>query len=54
MKHDGPVGISGPVISALPTGEDAVRLWDAVYGLLTNSKFFEVRRARSRPPEFPL
>jgi len=54
LVQDAPVGISGPVISPMPTGEDALRLWDAVVELLENSKFFEVRRARSRPPEFPL
>jgi len=54
LEQDPPVGISGPVISPMPTGDDALRLWDAVQALLQNSKFFEVRRARSRSPEFPL
>ena len=54
LGHDTLVGISGPVVSPMPTGDDALRLWDAVQELLENSKFFEVRRARSGPPEFPL
>lgn len=53
--HQGaPVGISGPVISEVPAHNAALRLWDSVQDLLENSKFFELRRARSQAPQFPL
>ena len=43
-------GLSGPVFSPAPAGEDAVRAWDAVHVLLAEPGFFELSRARTRPP----
>jgi hypothetical protein len=43
-------GLSGPVLSPAPTGEAALRAWDAVRVLLAEPGFFELRRARTGPP----
>ena len=51
--HFGPpngVAFFGPVISRLPEGEDAVRLWDHVVGLASFAGFSELKRSlRERP-----
>ena len=40
----------GPVISSIPRGEDALRLWDAVETIATTSGMAELKRSlRSRP-----
>ena len=47
-----PAGVSffGPVISRLPSDEDAVRLWDHVVGLASFAGFAELKRSlRERP-----
>jgi hypothetical protein len=47
-----PTGVAffGPVISRLPTEEDAVRLWDHVVGLASFPGFAELKRSlRERP-----
>jgi 2-hydroxychromene-2-carboxylate isomerase len=54
LGQDGLVGISGPVLSEVPTHDTSLRLWDSVLDLLENAKFLELRRARSQPPQFPL
>jgi protein-disulfide isomerase-like protein with CxxC motif len=47
-------GISffGPVISPIPRGEDAARLWDGVLMVAGTDGFFEIKRSRTRDPIF--
>ncbi|MET9351174.1 mycothiol-dependent nitroreductase Rv2466c family protein [Streptomyces termitum] len=39
----------GPVLSEIPTGERALRLWDALHTLATDPAFFELKRCSDRP-----
>lgn len=48
-----PIGISGPMLSWVPTGDAAVRIWDAMRTLAEEPAFGEARRARQLPPRFP-
>lgn len=47
-------GISffGPVISPIPRGDDAGRLWDGVLQVAGTDGFFELKRSRTRNPIF--
>jgi hypothetical protein len=47
-------GISffGPVISPIPRGDDAGRLWDGVLLVAGTDGFFELKRSRTRDPIF--
>ncbi|WP_433541867.1 disulfide bond formation protein DsbA [Streptosporangium sandarakinum] len=40
----------GPVVSPIPRGEDAGRLWDGVLLVTGVDGFFELKRSRTRPP----
>lgn len=42
----------GPVISPIPRGEAAGRLWDGVVLVAGTDGFFELKRSRTRPPVF--
>ena len=42
----------GPVISPIPRGEAAARLWDGVLLVATTNGFFELKRTRTRDPIF--
>lgn len=42
----------GPVVSPIPRGEDAARLWDGVVLLAGTDGFFELKRSRTRDPIF--
>ena len=42
----------GPVISPIPRGEDAGRLWDGVLLVAGTDGFFELKRSRTRDPIF--
>ena len=42
----------GPVVSPIPHGEDAGRLWDGVLLVATTDGFFELKRSRTRDPIF--
>ncbi len=47
-------GISffGPVVSPIPRGEAAARLWDGVLMVAGTDGFFEIKRSRTREPIF--
>jgi hypothetical protein len=55
ITYEPPDGISlfGPVISAVPSREDAVRLWDAVTTLGTFAGFAELKRSMRDPLDVP-
>ena len=42
----------GPVFSPAPKGEQAAALWDGVVALASNDGFFEIKRSRTRGPDF--
>lgn len=42
----------GPVISPAPTGEQALTLWDGVVAAASFDGFFELKRTRTRGPQF--
>jgi 2-hydroxychromene-2-carboxylate isomerase len=45
-----PYGFKGPVMAPAPTGEAAVRLWDAVQVIAQEPGFFEITRPRRNRP----
>lgn len=48
----GDASIFGPVITPIPRGEAAGRLWDGVSLCLQTPGFFELKRSRTNPPIF--
>ena len=46
------MSVFGPVVSPIPRGEDAGRLWDGVQLLAGVDGFFELKRSRTREPIF--
>ena len=53
VRSDPPHGFKGPVMAPAPTGEAALRMWDALVTLSAEPGFFEVTRARVNPPRPP-
>jgi hypothetical protein len=53
LYQDPPVGFLGPVLSAPPTGADALRLWDALVALAAVPGVLEFSRPRPPHPEIP-
>ena len=46
------VGLFGPVISQVPTGDAALAAWDAFVTLAQTPGFWETKRDRSEGPKF--
>ncbi len=44
--------VFGPVISPIPRGEAAGKLWDGVHLVMSTDGFFELKRSRTRDPIF--
>jgi hypothetical protein len=49
VATDPPCGFKGPVMAPAPTGEAAVRLWDAIQVISREPGFFEITRPRANP-----
>jgi 2-hydroxychromene-2-carboxylate isomerase len=54
VRDDPPHGFKGPVMAPAPTGEAAVRMWDAIQVLSREPGFFEITRPRANVPRPPV
>jgi hypothetical protein len=50
---EGPKGASGPILSAMPTDDEALQLFDAWVATLRVPGFAELKRTRTGPPPHP-
>jgi hypothetical protein len=47
-----PIAFFGPVVTPIPRGEAAGRLWDGVLAVAGTDGFYELKRSRTRRPVF--
>jgi hypothetical protein len=50
VRDDPPHGFKGPVMEPAPTGDDALRMWDALVDLSRMPGFYEFTRPRRVAP----
>jgi 2-hydroxychromene-2-carboxylate isomerase len=50
VRADPPYGFKGPVMAPAPTGDAALRLWDAIQVVAQEPGFFEITRPRVNRP----
>ncbi len=53
VRADPPFGFKGPVMAPAPTGDAALRLWDAIQVIAEEPGFFEITRPRTNRPTPP-
>jgi hypothetical protein len=50
VRASAPYGFKGPVMAPAPSGDAALRLWDAITVIAEEPGFFEITRPRANPP----
>ncbi|MEJ7650350.1 MAG: disulfide bond formation protein DsbA [Nakamurella sp.] len=50
--HFGDTAFFGPVITRIPRGEEAGKLWDGTVAIASFPYFFEIKRSRTENPQF--